>query len=128
MPGGAFSVSPTMSHALTKLTIGVVPAYRITQNFTFKAKAAPTRGGTVGRFNDELKNWGYNRNDNIDPLTDADHVLELQLCGPDDVINLWPLKSSVNQESGRKVLAERNRVMTRFKRRELDQRWIRLKL
>jgi hypothetical protein len=125
---GAFSVGPTTSRPLTKLTIGVTPAYQITQNFTFQAKPAPPRGGTVGRFNDELKNWGYNRNDNIDPPTDADHVLELQLGGPDDAINIWPLNISTNRASGREVLAERNRVLMRFKLLDLDKRWIRLKL
>jgi len=127
---GAFSVGPTGSHKLTSIQIGVASPYQITQNFTFQANPPSPRGGTVGGFNNELKAWGYNRNDNVAPPTDADHVLELQLGGPDDVSNIWPLNSSINRSSGNRVKSEKERVMNTFHPplTDLKGKWLRLKL
>jgi hypothetical protein len=35
--------------------------------------------------------------------TDADHVVELQVSGPDDFNNLWPLESKENQQAGSRL-------------------------
>jgi hypothetical protein len=125
---GAFTARPTGSRSLTSMTVGVAAPYRITQNFVFEAKSPTSRGGTVGKFNNELKDWGYNRDDNLDPPTDGDHVLELQLGGPDEEVNIWPLNASINRSSGGRVKDEKERVMKKYRLSDLDGRWIRLKL
>src|SRR5262249_61897775 len=72
----------------------------------FLARAKVTGNDEKERFKKELAKWGYNREDNLDGTTDADHVMEKQLGGPDEVPNLWPLNSQTNQHSGSDVRSQ----------------------
>jgi hypothetical protein len=125
---GKFTVSPTSSRTLTKMTIGVAAPYRIADGYVFQAKSPTPRGGTVGQFNDELKRWGYNRDDNVAPSTDGDHVMELQVGGADDQVNLWPLNASINRSSGGAVKRERERILTALSIKDLNGRFVKIKL
>jgi hypothetical protein len=125
---GKFTVGPTSSKSLTSMTIGVAGPYRIADGMIFQAKSATTRGSTVDKFNSELKDWGYNRNDNAAPPTDGDHVMELQVGGPDDPVNIWPLNASINRSSGGAVKRERERILTALAISDLNGRWLRIKM
>lgn len=52
------------------------------------------------RFNRLLERHGY---DHGEEPTDGDHVVELQVSGPDAFVNLWPLNSAINQAGGREL-------------------------
>jgi hypothetical protein len=125
---GKFTVSPTSSRTLTKMTIGLAAPYRIADGYVFQAKSPTPRGGTVGQFNAELKDWGYNRDDNAAPSTDGDHVMELQVGGADDPVNLWPLNASVNRSSGGAVKRERERILGALSIKDLNGRFVKIKL
>ena len=51
-------------------------------------------------FNKLIESHGYDRSEFV---TDGDHVIELQVSGPDSMPNLWPLDSKKNQIGGGKL-------------------------
>ena len=75
--------------------LGVTAPHQVTTGKKFKliGDAAPTAGGGV--INSELAKYGYSGE--IEH-TDGDHVLEMQMGGINDLANLWPLNSRVNQQ------------------------------
>lgn len=126
---GAFTVGPLGSKTLTTMSIGIAAPYRIQDNFVFQAKSpTPRNPSNVAKFNQELTSWGYNRNENLAPSTDGDHVMELQVGGLDGPANLWPLNQSINRASGGFVERERGRVLKQLSLPDLNNRWLRIKL
>jgi hypothetical protein len=58
----------------------------------------PGSTGGGGKINDRFRPFGFRPGKEH---KDGDHVVERQLSGEDSIENLWPLKSDVNQASGR---------------------------
>ena len=111
------------------MPIGIATAYQIKDNFVFQAKSTTPRDpANVRKFNQELTNWGYNRNQNLAPSTDGDHVMELQVGGRDGSANLWPLNLSINRASGGFVERERGRILKQLNVTDLKDRYLRIKL
>ena len=52
---------------------------------------------TRGKINDALAGYGFNP---TEEHMDGDHVVEMQLGGPNELKNLWPLNAGVNRGSG----------------------------
>jgi|GEM_PF-2880821 hypothetical protein len=126
---GSFTLGPLGSKTLTTMPIGIATAYQIKDNFVFQAKSTTPRDpANVRKFNQELTNWGYNRNQNLAPSTDGDHVMELQVGGRDGSANLWPLNLSINRASGGFVERERGRILKQLNVTDLKDRYLRIKL
>lgn len=124
----AFLAAPLATAQLEGLTIGVTNpiARQIAIGYVFRTGAKVSGNARKDTFNKTVKKHGYNRKDNANPPTDGDHVWEKQLGGPDHESNVWPLNSSINQESGRTILAERKRIKEMFKIDDLAGKWVRL--
>ena len=75
--------------------IGLTAEYAIEVGKKFQLKPGETKGG--GKINGLLKQYGF---DPGTEMTDGDHVLEMQLGGPNELENLWPLDSTLNQDAG----------------------------
>ena len=121
-----FEVKPDGSKDLGGLTIGLkAPFSEMAKGHPFKADDKVTGNTNKNAMNDRLKAWGYNRYENANPTTDGDHVMEKQLGGPDEVPNVWPLNSSVNQASGSKIRGEIKRIKTQYKINSLKNKWLR---
>ncbi len=80
--------------------IGLAGDYQTHVGMKLKLPKNPgsTPGG--GKINDALKDYGY-----VPAVehTDGDHVVEIQLGGIDDLKNLWPLESRLNQQAGSRL-------------------------
>ncbi|MBZ5623359.1 MAG: DUF4157 domain-containing protein [Acidobacteriia bacterium] len=122
----SFEVKPDGSKDLGGMTIGLkAPFSEMAKGHPFKADDKVTGNTNKNAMNDRLKAWGYNRYENANPTTDGDHVMEKQLGGPDEVPNVWPLNSSVNQASGSKIRGEIKRIKTQYKINSLKNKWLR---
>jgi hypothetical protein len=75
--------------------IGIDDVYKTQSGKKFQLKPNKTEGGK--KINEMLKPFGFSASDEG---MDGDHVLEMQLGGPNDVRNLWPLKGAENRSSG----------------------------
>jgi hypothetical protein len=76
-------------------TIGVTGEYQIRTGMKFKVIPGSTAGGS--KINNQLKKYGYDL-DRED--TQGDHLLEMQLGGPNILENLWPLNRAMNGAGG----------------------------
>lgn len=76
-------------------SIGVIPKYQVAPGMKFKLIPGETEGG--GLINDALQPYGFSPKAEY---MDGDHVLEMQLGGPNSLDNLWPLNASINRGSG----------------------------
>jgi hypothetical protein len=125
----AFPVEPIAGKTLADgTTIGVTnPISQTGPDFLFKASTKVEADTEKERFKNKLAKWGYNRESNLDGTTDADHVMEKQLGGPDHLSNLWPLNSAVNQRSGTLVRGQISRIKKALKTDDLNGRWVKLK-
>lgn len=88
-------------------------------------QAGPNNSGSSpvkDKARDGLKKLGWNN-----AGLDVDHVWELQVGGVDASENLWPLSSSVNQESGRRVRSERSRIAKQLNLTDINGRFLKLK-
>lgn len=74
-----------------------------------------TGGG--GKINDVFRPFGFVPKIDGGEGLDGDHVLERQLGGPDDLINLWPLSASENRSSGATVKS----IMVTYKGKKENQ-------
>jgi len=80
--------------------IGISPTYQIAVGKIVPYKPGNTEGG--GLINRTLRPYGYRagKEDN-----DGDHVVEMQIGGPNILENLWPLEKGENRSSGAKLAA-----------------------
>lgn len=76
--------------------IGLGENWRTYKDKCVAASGAATPGGR--KLKDALEPYGFKPS--VEGM-DADHVVEIQTGGIDDLANLWPLDSSENQHSGR---------------------------
>jgi hypothetical protein len=76
-------------------SIGIESDYQIAVGKKVPYKPGHTEGG--GKINSALKPYGYRagKEDN-----DGDHVVEMQIGGPNEIPNLWPLIKGENRASG----------------------------
>ena len=79
-------------------TIGVTPEYDINVGKKLNYRPDSTEGG--GKINKALRPYGYVARINGGEGNDGDHVVEMQLGGPNILENLWPLVASENRSSG----------------------------
>jgi Domain of unknown function (DUF4157) len=89
--------TPTTRKALPDggQTIGVSDAYNITTGKKFRLIPGSTEGGS--KINNQLKKYGYDLGHED---TQGDHLLEMQLGGPNILENLWPLNTAMNGAGG----------------------------
>jgi len=93
-------------------------ALKIAPNAIIQAGDYLNLNSTKNRMRDTiLKNNGWDRLKG-GPL-DVDHIWEKQVGGKDEISNLWPLNSDLNQKSGRLILSERTRIEKKY---ELSKR------
>ena len=80
--------------------IGLASDYQTHIGMKLKLPKNPGSTPGRGRINDALKDYGY-----VPAVehTDGDHVVEIQLGGIDDLKNLWPLESRLNQQAGSRL-------------------------
>ena len=122
---GAFRATPLSTRSVGGITIGVTHSVgsSIAPNFVFQATAKVTGNARKDEFNRLVERWGYNREANVNPPTDGDHVLEKQLGGPDATNNVWPLNSGVNQQSGREIRLQLVNIKRQLNVQSVDGKW-----
>ncbi|MBN9692746.1 MAG: hypothetical protein J0M24_21060 [Verrucomicrobia bacterium] len=76
-------------------TIGLDAAYQVEVGKKVKYKAGKTAGG--GLINSLLHPYGYRARSEG---KDGDHIVEMQIGGPNAIGNLWPLDKGENRSSG----------------------------
>jgi hypothetical protein len=82
--------------------IGISLTYKITVGKIVPYKLGSTEGG--GLINRTLRPYGYRAGTEDN---DGDHVVEMQIGGPNILENLWPLEKDENRSSGAKLAATR---------------------
>jgi hypothetical protein len=81
--------------------IGVMDRYQTRTALVVGPKKSSDRNPSIiAAFNALLEKHGYDRSE--EP-TDGDHVVELQVAGKDDPVNIWPLNSSENRAGGTRL-------------------------
>lgn len=80
--------------------IGVASMYQPKVGLVVGPKKKGRSDSGKDRFNNLIESHGYDR---TEFKTDGDHVIELQVSGPDLMPNLWPLDSGINQLGGGKL-------------------------
>lgn len=87
---------PSASTTLpTGTAIGIAAPYRVEPGKKLKLVPQNTQGG--GLINAALRPFGYRaRSEGMD----GDHIVEMQLGGPNILPNLWPLQKGENRSSG----------------------------
>jgi hypothetical protein len=75
--------------------VGIAPTYQIAVGKKILYKPGSTEGG--GLINRTFRPYGYRAQAEG---KDGDHVVEMQLGGPNILPNLWPLDASENRSSG----------------------------
>lgn len=78
--------------------IGLAGQYQTQVGKKFRLIPGETSGGY--KINDALAKYGY---DLHKEHTQGDHVLEMQLGGPNDYPNLWPLNEDLNRDGGNSI-------------------------
>jgi hypothetical protein len=96
--------SPTQPKALPNggPTIGISAEYRVEVGKKVLYKPGSTAGG--GLINAALKPYGYRAQSEG---KDGDHIVEMQIGGPNILPNLWPLDKGENRSSGASLAARR---------------------
>lgn len=104
--GNAISAyRPTDVRALPGGTsIGLSASYAMEPGKKFRLVPQSTQGG--GLINQTLHPYGYRAQSE---RMDGDHVMEMQLGGPNALPNLWPLDASENRSSGSLISSMRFR-------------------
>jgi hypothetical protein len=107
-PGSNIKVKPYTPHGGGRLPGGpVIGLKQVHHGWHLKVgtKVGPlqpegvtTPGG--GKLIDILKRYGF---DSTNDKLQGDHVHEIQVGGDDDLKNLWPLDTDINQTSGSKI-------------------------
>ena len=83
-------------------TIGISPDYQIGVGKKVPYNPGHTKGG--GLINSALKPYGYSASDEG---MDGDHIVEMQIGGPNVLGNLWPLPKGENRSSGALLAARK---------------------
>jgi hypothetical protein len=81
-------------------SIGVTDEYQIAVGKKLAYSPGKTEGG--GLINRALQPYGYRAQSE---KNDGDHVVEMQIGGPNILPNLWPLEKGENRSSGAKLAA-----------------------
>lgn len=81
-------------------SIGVASMYQPRLGLVVGPKKNGRSDSRKEHFNKLIESHGYDRSEFV---TDGDHVIELQVSGPDSMPNLWPLDSKKNQIGGGKL-------------------------
>ncbi|MBC7856684.1 MAG: DUF4157 domain-containing protein, partial [Pirellulaceae bacterium] len=79
----------------TGTSIGIAGDYRVEPGKKIRLVPQSTQGG--GLINAALRPFGYRA---LSEGLDGDHVIEMQLGGPNILPNLWPLAAGENRSSG----------------------------
>ncbi len=89
------ALRPTETATLGGDTIGIQPDYRTEPGKKWRLVPGSTEGG--GLINGVFRPYGYRaRSEGLD----GDHVIEMQIGGPNSLPNLWPLAAGENRGSG----------------------------
>src|SRR5262249_9399224 len=96
--------NPTASKALPGggASIGISAQYQVEVGKKVQYKAGSTAGG--GLINAALKPYGYRAQSEG---KDGDHIVEMQIGGPNILPNLWPLDKGENRSSGAALAGKR---------------------
>jgi hypothetical protein len=79
---------------------GIKNYYKTRENLRVGPNIKPGSRAKYRGIRNAMKAHGYDRTDNSDAPTDLDHIVELQISGPDKDVNLWPLNESDNRRAG----------------------------
>lgn len=79
----------------TGTTVGISAPYRVEPGKKIRLVPRTTRGG--GLINEAFRPFGYRA---LSEGFDGDHIVEMQLGGPNILENLWPLQAGENRSSG----------------------------
>ncbi len=82
----------------TNTKIGIEPQFQVDVGLRVQYEASRTRGGRL--INRALEDFGFRAREED---MDGDHVVEMQIGGPNSLPNLWPLSASENRSSGSKL-------------------------
>lgn len=82
--------------------IGLDDAYKVEVGKKLQYKPGSTAGG--GLINQTLRPYGYRAQSEG---KDGDHVVEMQIGGPNSIGNLWPLDKGENRSSGAALAARK---------------------
>jgi hypothetical protein len=78
---------------------GIAEQYRTRQGLVIKLYPGSTTGGKL--INDLFRPFGYRgKEEDASESRDGDHLVEMQLGGPNKLENLWPLEASINRSGG----------------------------
>lgn len=78
---------------------GIASQYRTAPGLKIRLIPGSTKGGKL--VNDWLRPYGYRgKEETNDESRDGDHLVEMQLGGPNSLENLWPLDASTNRSGG----------------------------
>jgi len=75
--------------------VGIEEPFRTEAGLRIEYAAGKTKGG--GLINDTLKPFGFRAGAE---KYDGDHIIEMQIGGPNELRNLWPLERGENRSSG----------------------------
>lgn len=78
--------------------IGIDEHHRTEPGKTIKLDPKETEGGAL--INKALEPFGFRADEE---KLDGDHLIEMQLGGPNELRNLWPLRAGENRSSGAKI-------------------------
>ncbi|MGH8050920.1 MAG: DUF4157 domain-containing protein [Arenimonas sp.] len=78
-------------------SIGVIPKWQVKTGEKFPFSPQPRDGAAGKTFTGKIALFGFSAQDEG---KDGDHIWEIQVGGPDNVENMWPLESSLNQSAG----------------------------
>lgn len=78
-------------------SIGVIPKWQVKKGELFPFAPQPRNNAAGETFTGRVALFGFSASDE---KKDGDHVWEVQVGGPDNVENMWPLESGLNQSAG----------------------------
>ena len=78
---------------------GIAKQYRTGKGCLIELHPGSTEGG--GKVNQLFRPFGYRAHEEDSAESkDGDHLVEMQLGGPNSLENLWPLSASLNRSGG----------------------------
>ena len=78
---------------------GIAEKFQTAPNLVIELHSGSTKGGK--KINDFFRPYGYRaKEENANDSMDGDHLVEMQLGGPNELENLWPLSASQNRSGG----------------------------
>lgn len=93
------TVRPTASTTLpTGVTVGIQADYRVEPGKKLRLVPGATAGG--GLINAAFRPFGFRA---LSEGLDGDHVIEMQIGGPNALPNMWPLAAGENRSSGSRI-------------------------